>query len=159
MHERGAEQAFTEFVRQVEPRLRESLVAALGAEAGREATAEALAWTWEHWPELSEKDNPAGYLYRLGRNRGASLLRRRSAPSLDAPLDPIDEVPWVEPALPAALLHLSEMQRVTVLLVHSFGWTIRGVASHLGVSAGTVQNHVARGMAKLRDELKVDAHV
>jgi hypothetical protein len=33
----GTEQAFTEFVRQVEPRLRESLVAALGAEAGREA--------------------------------------------------------------------------------------------------------------------------
>jgi DNA-directed RNA polymerase specialized sigma24 family protein len=158
MHERGAEEAFTEFVRQVEPRLRESLVAALGVEAGREATAEALAWTWEHWPELSEKDNPAGYLYRLGRNRGASLLRRRSARSIPR-RTPVDEGPWVEPALPLALMHLSEMQRVTVLLVHSFGWTFREVASHLGVSAGTVQNHVARGMAKLRDELKVDAHV
>jgi hypothetical protein len=37
-------QVLTEFVREIEPRLKQSLVAALGGEAGREATAEALAW-------------------------------------------------------------------------------------------------------------------
>jgi DNA-directed RNA polymerase specialized sigma24 family protein len=42
--------AFSQFVTEVEPRLRRALVALRGAEAGRDATAEALAWAWEHWP-------------------------------------------------------------------------------------------------------------
>jgi DNA-directed RNA polymerase specialized sigma24 family protein len=147
---------FTEFVREVEPRLRQSLVAALGGEAGREATAEALAWAWEHWPRVETMGNPAGYLYRLGRNHAMSLLRRRRV--FPYPPPPSDEGPWVEPGLPAALSHLSEAQRVAVLLIHGFGWTYREVADHLDVGISTVQTHAERGMAKLRHELKVETH-
>ena len=149
--------AFTEFVREVEPRLRQSLIAALGAETGREATAEALAWAWEHWPRLTVMANPAGYLYRLGRNRGSSMLRRRP----DFPLvpDPVGDGPWVEPGLPGALVRLSQTQRVVVLLIYGFGWTHQEVAAHLGVARSTVQTHAERGMARLRRELKVEAHV
>jgi RNA polymerase sigma factor (sigma-70 family) len=148
---------FTDFVRSVGPRLRQSLIAALGPETGREAAAEALAWAWEHWPKLEALDNPAGYLYRLGRNRGTSSLRRRpvfAQPEDDATADD----PWVEPGLTAALARLSEMQRVTVLLVHGFGWTQREVAEHFDIAAGTVQVHVERGMARLRNDLKVELH-
>lgn len=148
---------FTEFVREVGPKLRQSLIAALGPETGREAAAEALAWAWEHWPRLETLDNPAGYLYRLGRNRGTSSLRRK--PVFTQPGDDVTaDTPWVEPGLTAALARLSEMQRVTVLLVHGFGWTQREVAAHFQVAAGTVQVHVERGMAKLRDDLKVELH-
>jgi DNA-directed RNA polymerase specialized sigma24 family protein len=147
---------FTAFVRVVGPRLRQSLIAVLGGEAGREATAEALAWGWEHWSQLEQMDNPAGYLFRLGKNRGTSMLRRRPASPLLP--DPPADGPWVEPGLPSALARLSEMQRVTVLLIHGFGWTYRAVAEHLGVSTGTVLTHTERGMAKLRSDLKVETH-
>ncbi len=155
MVDHDTETVFTEFVVAVGPRLKQSLIAALGPETGREATAEALAWAWEHWPKLEAMDNPGGYLYRLGRNRAASHLRRRPAftpPPQDGPGD----YPWVEPGLSSALARLSEMQRVAVLLVHGFGWTFREVAEHLGVAGGTVQVHVDRGMAKLRNDLRVE---
>jgi len=44
--QRAAE--FEGFVRESEPRLRRALVAAYGFEEGRDATAEALAYGWEH---------------------------------------------------------------------------------------------------------------
>jgi DNA-directed RNA polymerase specialized sigma24 family protein len=147
--------AFSAFVREVEPKLRHSLIAALGGETGREATADALAWAWEHWSRLEGMDNPAGYLFRIGSNRGATMLRRSVLPPSP---DPVVDGPWVEPGLPAALARLSQGQRVVVLLIHGFGWTHREVAEHLGVATGTVQRHAERGMAKLRHDLKVDAH-
>lgn len=60
--------AFTEFFRDVEPRLRRALVAAYGTERGREAAAEALARAWEHWADVVEMSNPVGYLYRVGQS-------------------------------------------------------------------------------------------
>ena len=147
---------FSELVREVGPRLKQALIATLGGQAGREAAADALAWGWEHWPKLRAMDNPAGYLYRVGRNGGSRLYRRRiEFPPAAAPPD---GTPWVEPGLPDALAQLSEAQRVAVLLIHGFGWTYRDVAAYLGVSAGTVQKHAERAMARLRDELKVEIH-
>jgi RNA polymerase sigma factor (sigma-70 family) len=56
----------------------------------------------------------------------------------------------VEPGLPAALASLSEHQRVAVTLIAGFGWKLREVAEMRGVSTSTVQNHLERGMKKLR---------
>ena len=65
--------SFTEFVAETEPVLRRVLTAAWGSERGREATAEALAYGWEHWERIREMENPAGYLYRVGRDRARRL--------------------------------------------------------------------------------------
>jgi len=135
-----------------EPRLRHAFAAAYGPGRGADATAEALAWAWEHWARLRDMANPVGYLYRVGQSR----TRRRKEPVLFPPVGAVG-VPWVEPALPGALLTLTEHQRVAVVLAHAFGWTHREVADLLGVSASTVQNHVERGIAKLRDALEVNA--
>lgn len=40
-------ESYTEFVRDVEPRLKRALVAAFGIEAGLEAASEALAYGWD----------------------------------------------------------------------------------------------------------------
>jgi RNA polymerase sigma factor (sigma-70 family) len=64
-------------------------------------------------------------------------------------------MPWVEPGLPRALNGLSEKQRVAVVLVCGFGWQLREVAELFGVKTTTVQNHVDRGLAKLRLDLEV----
>ena len=136
---------FTIFVKEVETRLRHALVAVFGQEQGREATAEALAYAWEHWHRVGNMDNPAGYLYRVGRTRGQ---RRRLRPVFD-PV-PSDHLPEVEPGLPAALLGLSEKQRVAVVMVHAYDWPRHEAAELLGVSVSTLDTHMQRGLAKLR---------
>lgn len=141
--------SFEEFVGRVEPRLRHALVAATGQERGREATAEALAYGWEHWDRLQDMENPAGYLYRVART--AARRARKSMVAL--PPVPSGELPWVEPGLPEALARLSQRQRTAVWLVHGLGWQQTEVAELLGVSPDTVWTHASRGLAKLRSAL------
>jgi len=145
--------SFTEFFTDVEPKLRHALVAALGTERGRDAAAEALAYGWEHWDDLQQMSNPAGYLYKVGRTRSRKFYRQPPV------LPPIrtHRIPEIEPGLPAALARLSERQRVIVVLVHSLGWSQTEAAELLGVSLGTVHTHLTRGMKRLRSELGVDS--
>jgi len=146
-------ESFTIFVKEVEVRLRHALVAVFGQEQGRDATAEALAYAWEHWSRVGSMDNPAGYLYRVGRSRGQ---RRRLRPVFD-PV-PSDHLPEVEPGLPVALLALSEKQRVAVVMVHAYDWPRHEAAELLGVSVSTLDTHLQRGLAKLRNGLGVESH-
>jgi DNA-directed RNA polymerase specialized sigma24 family protein len=144
--------SFTEFVRDVESRLQRSLIARYGSDLGRETTAEALAYAWEHWDRVRLMGNPAGYLYRVATSRA----RRFRPPLAVMPDVRTAEWPWVEPGLPKALGRLSPNQRTVVLLVHSFGYTHAEAGRILGVTTGTVRKHLERGMAKLRSDLEVD---
>jgi DNA-directed RNA polymerase specialized sigma24 family protein len=146
-----ATDTFTRFAGDVEPRLRRALVAALGQERGLEATAEALAWAWEHRDRAVGLEHPVGYLFKVGRSR--TRYRRIRRPVFD-PV-PNGELPHVEPGLPGALERLSERQRVAVVLVHAFGWARGEVAEMLGTSVSTLDSHLARGLSKLRNELGV----
>jgi RNA polymerase sigma factor (sigma-70 family) len=146
-------QSLTAFVRETEPRLRRALVAALGVDAGSEATSEALAYGWEHWRRLRGAGNPAGYLYRVGKRYGVRRSRRSNRHHPVLPRPPEWHEPWIEPKLPAALERLSEQQRVTILLTRCLEWTYAETAEMLGVSVGTVERHVERGLRKLRSVL------
>ena len=146
--------SYTEFVRATEPRLRQALCASLGTEVGVEATAEALAFGWEHWHRIRTMESPVGYLYGVARNKARAWRRRRRPPRL--PVPPASHMPHVEPALPEALARLSERQRTAVMLVHCFDWTYAEAASTLGVSKSTVQQHAERGLARLRRDLGED---
>ena len=134
-----------------EPRLRRALVAAYGLDRGREAAAEALAWAWEHWPELASKANPVGYICRIGARR---TRWRRMPVTYEVAGRP---EPWFEPKLRAGLESLTKRQRTAVVLVHAFGWQLHEVADVTGIAVTTVQSHLDRGMAKLRATLEVDA--
>jgi RNA polymerase sigma-70 factor (ECF subfamily) len=61
----------------------------------------------------------------------------------------------VEPQLEAGLARLSELQRTTVVLHHSFAWTHQEIAELLDLSVSTVRSHIERGMDKLRSALRV----
>jgi RNA polymerase sigma-70 factor (ECF subfamily) len=148
----ATELEFESFVAEVEPRLRRAFIAGYGAERGREATAEALAYAWERWATVRGMRNAAGYLYRVGQSR--TRPRRRAAMELPVPVGE----PWVEPGLPGALLALSEGQRTAVVLVHGFGWTSGEVAELTGVKPTTVQSHLERGRARLRTALEANEH-
>ncbi len=145
---------FTTFVKSVEPKLSFALGAAYGLEVGREATADALMYAWEHWANLRVMQNPAGYLYRVGQS-SARRYRRKS------PLFPSVasfELPDVEPGLPAALASLSPGQRTAVVLVVVLEWSEREAAELLGLDRSTIRRHRDRGLAKLRTALEVRAH-
>lgn len=156
----SAADSYTLFVENAGQRLRLALIARYGPDVGAEATAEALAYGWEHWDRLAPMSNPAGYLYRVGQTRSRGLFRSRqlwsrrtSFPDRSESLEPV-----VEPALPAALTALSEPQRVAVFLVHGFGYSVREVAELLDVTPSTVQRNADRALAGLRDSLGV-SHV
>jgi RNA polymerase sigma factor (sigma-70 family) len=146
---------FETFVRGVEPRLRRALVAAYGFEDGRDATAEALAYAWEHWARVRDMPNAAGYLFRIAQSSAARGRRwHRRPPSLLNHLSGSEHE--FEPGLPKALASLSERQRIAVVLVHGFGYTMREVADLTGVKITPVQNHLERGLRRLRDRLGVE---
>jgi RNA polymerase sigma factor (sigma-70 family) len=141
--------SFEEFVAATEPRLRRALVAAYGPERGRDATAEALAYAWEHWHRLASVKNLAGYLFRVAQSKAR---QKRSVATFEVPDDPEH---LYEPNLMRALQSLSERQRLAVVLVHGFGWTLRDVADLIGAKPTTVHNHLERGLRRLRLALGV----
>ena len=145
---------FTAFVRAAEPKLSYALAAAYGGQVGKEATADALAYAWEHWEQIRGMDNPSGYLYRVGQTCARKYHRR---PPLFPPVE-ATELPQIEPGLPAALESLSEQQRVAVVLLHGMEWSEREVASLLEVDRSTVRRHRDRGLGKLRQALEVQSH-
>jgi DNA-directed RNA polymerase specialized sigma24 family protein len=140
-------EAFEAFFRDVEPRLRRALVAAYGFEDGRDATAEALAYAWEHWDRLRGMANAAGYVFRVAQSRRPRAIRHVLFDTTDR------AEPRFEPGLPAALARLTMQQRIAVVLVHGYGYSLREVGLLTGIRPTTVQNHAERGLKRLRDEL------
>jgi DNA-directed RNA polymerase specialized sigma24 family protein len=141
---------FPTFFGEAEPRLRRALVSRYGHDAGREATAAALAWGFEHWSELRTMTNPTGYLYRVGCSRTRPRKRRAL---FDAP---VQHEPLIEPGLRAALERLTPNQRTAVVLVTAFDWKVDEVAALMDVSLSTVNTHMRRGLAVLRKRLGVE---
>lgn len=146
----GMDDEFDEFVAAVRPRLRRAFVGCRGLDGADDATAEALAWAWEHWSEARAMANPAGYLYRVGQSR-TRAPRRVGLPAPD-----VLGAPEVEPALIPALLALPETQRTAVWLVHGCGWRYAEVAEAMATTTSTVGNHVRRALERLRNTLKVE---
>jgi RNA polymerase sigma-70 factor (ECF subfamily) len=147
---------FETFVATHERRLRQALTAAVGGERGREAAADAFAYAWEHWDRVAGMVNPVGYLFVVGRDRHRQRFRSRLVrPVFD--VGPDHSEPWCEPALAAQLARLSDRERLVVMLVNGYGWSLAEAADLVGVSKSTVQTHAERGMAKLRAGLGVTA--
>ena len=147
-----ASSEFTSFAKRHEPALRHSLVAHLGYEAGREATQDALVYAWEHWERIRGADNPGGYLFRVAKRRAWKRQARKYAVMDDRPMD---ELPWIEPGLEAALQRLSRQQRAVVFLVEGLGLSYQETADRLNLSRSSVQTHLERAMSRLRTHLGV----
>jgi len=138
---------FRDFVADNEARLRQALSATLGTQVGRDAAADALGYAWENWERIALMDNPAGYVYTVGRDRGRKSVRRNRP--VFYPIDSA-RLPWVEPSLPFALEGLPDRQREVVVLLYCYEWSMSEVAELLEITKSTVQNHAERGIAKLR---------
>jgi DNA-directed RNA polymerase specialized sigma24 family protein len=138
---------FRAFAVIAEPRLRRTFVAAFGPERGIEATAEALAYAWEHWSEVQAYENPTGYLYTVGRSRTRARKVRRF---FERPVIPDH---WTEPGLGRALEKLSEPERVAVVVTYCSDMTRSEAASMLQITEAALQKRAERGLARLRKSL------
>lgn len=142
---------FKAFFDATEPRLRAALVAAFGGETGRDATAEAFRYGWEHRERVLIMDNPAGYLFQVGRRWGRRQRgRSRRQIGFEVVAPPSSTY---EPGLAGALASLSVRQRQAVVLVHGYGLTHHEAAELLGVGRSSIQNHVERGLVKVRERM------
>ncbi len=144
-----ASEAFTAFVQDAEPKLRQALTALCGPDQARDAAADGLTYAWANWSRVRSMENPVGYVYRVARSRARPRKLRVVLPAPDPGM------PEVEPGLADALASLPERQRVAVLLIHGWEWRPGEVAELMDVSVSTVRNHLARGLDKLRTELGV----
>jgi DNA-directed RNA polymerase specialized sigma24 family protein len=140
---------FDQFLAASEPRIRRALIAAYGSDRGREAAAEALAYAWENWDQVRAMDHPVAYLYRVGQSKTRPPRRRVI---FEVP-DQSD--PWFEPRLGRALGELTEHQRIAVVLVKGFDWSLGDIAELCEIRVTTVQTHLERGLARLRAALAV----
>lgn len=135
-------------------RVRRALVARYGAETGLEAAADVAEWAVANSDELAAASNPGGLLYRVGQSKARRYQRWSSRPG---PLVPARDIAEREPALLDlfdALRRLREPQRIAVVLVHAHGERYEDVAAVLGISTSAVNNHVHRGLRRLRQLLE-----
>ena len=145
---------FDAFFQVAEPKLRAALVSAFGAEVGRDATAVALQHAWEHRDSVLGMENPVGFLYSVGRRWAAREGRKaRRRFQVDRP---VEGSASFEPGLHDAIARLPLRQRQVVVLAVGYRLSHAETAEVLGISRSSVQNHVERGLRRLRAELGED---
>ncbi len=152
---RTDDQWFEAFLAGSSAELRRALAARFGVEVGCEVHADALVWASEHQAELRSMANPMGYLFRVGQS-AARRHHRWARNGAELPAVPPDVEHLVEPGLPSALASLSDDERVAVVLVHGYGWSYADAARLLDVPVSTVNNHIHRGLQRLRRHLGVE---
>lgn len=146
-----SEEEFEAFVAEIEPRLMRALIGAYGAEVGREAARDAIAYAWETRERIASMNNPVGYLYRVGQSRSRAYRRARVL----FPDVPASGMPEVDPRLPGALARLSHQQRAAVVLLYVEELSEREAAEAMGISRASVRKHAERGLARLRRAMGV----
>lgn len=139
------------------------LVALAYALTGSRATAEdvaqdAMVSAYQNWSRISRMDHPAAYVRRACANLAVSSVRRRiaegkallrlaSRPEPVGLLEPVDEEFW------AAVRRLPTRQAQVVALHYGSDLAVADVARAMGVTEGSVKQHLSRARAALAKEL------
>mgnify|MGYP001818148465 CR=1 FL=1 len=107
----------------------------------------------KRWPEL---EHPRAYLYRAVLNEARmhhrSTMRRRAREAQAALPDQVDDAA-VDIDVLRAVGELSVRQRAVVFMTYWHDLDADEIARLLGISAGSVRRHLARGRARLKEVL------
>lgn len=156
----GRDEEFTSFVRDHGASLLRTAVLLTGERAlGEDLVQTALARAYGKWSRVSRADAPVSYVRRLMVNSHLSWRRRlasgeqvlASVPDRAARHDQ-DRVAAAED-LRRALLQLSPRMRTAVVLRYFEDLSQAETARLMGCTVSTVNNHVTRGLAVLRELL------
>ena len=148
-------EAFERFFMEAQPLLLRALVSRFGPELGREAAAEGFAVAWRVWGRISSMENRPGYVYRTAERWAFAQTKKKVGQSAvrEVGFDRYGDHDLVD-----ALELLSPKQRQAVVLVEGYGLSHREAAELLGCGRSSIQNHVERGLKRLRQTLEVDDH-
>jgi RNA polymerase sigma-70 factor (ECF subfamily) len=129
--------------------------------AAEDATQEAFAQAWVRWSSISRYDNPGAWVRRVAINRLRNAHRSRlrgEAAFRRMPIEP-ESRPPDEPAsdLVLALQQLPYKQRLCAVLFYVDGLSTAEVARAVGISQGSVSQHLNRARNALRAHLEVTA--
>ena len=136
----------------------QALTLASGDQAAAEdATQEAFAQAWARWGRISRYDNPGAWVRRVAINklrnahrsrlRGEAAVQRMSYEVAPAPSEP-------ESDLVLGLQRLPNRQRLCAVLYYVDGLSTAEVAQAMGISQGSVSQHLNRARTALRAHLE-----
>lgn len=150
--------AFTRFYEAQRPGIVRALSLALhDNDFGVDAADEAFVRACQRWSTVSELDNPAGWVYRVGLNWANSVLRRRrmhrSKQSLLANPNEARDVRG-DIDLQRALGELSADHRSVVICRYYLDWSVGDTADALDIPPGTVKSRLARALEQLESILR-----
>jgi RNA polymerase sigma factor (sigma-70 family) len=124
----------------------------------------ALAKLYVAWPRVRPTGSQVAYAWRILVNAHVDEVRRprwRREQSVAAPPDTPDDGALAAFAdglvggdIRAALAALPAGMRAAVVLRHWADFSVEETAQILGCSAGTVKSQTAKGIARLRDQLR-----
>jgi RNA polymerase sigma factor (sigma-70 family) len=147
---------FDDFYRAHRDEIGRALVFTLGDQSlGQEAVDEAMAKAYQKWAEVGAGENPAGWVFVVGKRWGLSWLRGRrrerrreelvgDAESQPAPAQ-ADLVDLMD-----ALAQLNLKHRTVIVCRFSLGMSVKDTAAVLGIGEGTVKSRSARALEQLR---------
>lgn len=152
---------FAEFYRVAKDECLFTVLVSVGdRDVAQELVAEAFARAWASWRTVSEHPAPRAWVVRTALNANISRWRRRrrEVPVPDPGL--VMDLPAdggagssVDPRIMAALMRLPARQRQVVALRLFLDLDTDHTAGMLGIARGTVQAHLGRAIAALREDL------
>ncbi len=130
--------------------------------AAEDATQEAFAKAWARWSQISRYDNPGAWVRRVAinklRNGHRSRVRGEAAMGrLSSGVSTTASVPEQDPDLVLGLQRLPYKQRLCAVLYHVEGLSTAEVAQAMGISQGSVSQHLNRARTALRSYLEATA--
>jgi RNA polymerase sigma-70 factor (ECF subfamily) len=153
---------FAEFYRKSKDQCLFTVLVSVGdIDTAQDLAAEAFARAWASWRTVSRHPAPEAWVVRTALNVNISWWRRRRRELSMAIPDGIADLPAIgdaatsplDPRIMAAVMRLSARQRQVVALRLFLDLDTRRTADVLGIAPGTVQAHMGRAMAALRDDL------
>jgi RNA polymerase sigma-70 factor (sigma-E family) len=153
---------FAEFYRRSKDECLFAVLVSVGdQDTAQDLVAEAFARAWASWRTVSKHPAPTAWVVRTALNANVSRWRRRrreiviADPGLMADLAAADDSAdsSVDPRIMAALMRLPARQRQVVALRLLLDLDTNRTARVLGIAPGTVQAHLGRAIASLRDDL------
>ncbi|HSJ71796.1 MAG TPA: sigma-70 family RNA polymerase sigma factor [Acidimicrobiia bacterium] len=127
--------------------------------AAEDATQEAFAEACVRWNRISRYDNPGAWVRRVAINklRSAHRSRVRGAAAMERMASEIATAPQLSEAetdLIAELRRLPDKQRLAAVLFYVEGLSTLEVAEAMGISQGSVSQHLNRARSALRSHLE-----
>lgn len=156
------ESSFGEFYAlRKDPVYRAVLLATRRPTDAEDAVADAFVRACERWDVLRNHPDPNAWVMRTAMNRFISGWRRWRREQPDPPDLPMlvpDQAGSLDPYLLRLLWRLPRRQREVIALRILADLDGRATATALGIAAGTVGVHLARGLATLRQGLAGTAY-